>query len=235
MSIQQFNIDQGYTIFSEANYQTKKHTHYAIEVVCCAGGSFNISTSNTEYANIKSVIIPSSLAHSFSCSDATCDLLFLDPLSAIGLYLLQEYNLALLNNIIINPPGIQQWYKNGSFDISFLLNKARENQDVKIDPRITTCIQTINAYNGDTRLTVDWLAKTSFISGSRLAHLFKKQTGISVHQCILWKKILLAVQRTREGYSLTEAAHDTGFSDSSHFNKVFNRMFGVNPFFVLKT
>jgi AraC-like DNA-binding protein len=59
--------------------------------------------------------------------------------------------------------------------------------------------------------------------------------GISVHQCILWKKILLAVQRTREGYSLTEAAHDAGFSDSSHFNKVFNKMFGVNPFFVLKS
>jgi AraC-like DNA-binding protein len=92
----------------------------------------------------------------------------------------------------------------------------------------------MNTLVADEKLTVSKLSSASFLSESRLAHLFKKQLGISVHQCILWKKILLAVLKSREGYSLTECAHYVGFSDSSHFNKVFYKMFGVNPFFVLK-
>jgi len=67
-----------------------------------------------------------------------------------------------------------------------------------------------------------------------LPGLFKKQLGISVHQCLLWKKIVLAALKSREGYSLTECAHYVGFSDSSHFNKVFYKMFGITPFFVFK-
>jgi len=103
-----------------------------------------------------------------------------------------------------------------------------------LDFRISKCIQAINSLVTNEKLTVSELARASFLSESRLAHLFRKQLGISVHQCILWKRILLAVLKSREGYSLTECAHYVGFSDSSHFNKVFYKMFGVNPFFVLK-
>jgi AraC-like DNA-binding protein len=115
-----------------------------------------------------------------------------------------------------------------------ILNKAGTNRPLQIDSRISICLQTINTLVTDQKLTISQLSKASFLSESRLAHLFKKQLGISVHQCILWKKMLLAVLKSREGYSLTECAHHVGFSDSSHFNKVFYRMFGVNPFFVLK-
>ena len=198
MPIELFNIEKGYSVFSHGYYETEKHTHYAIEIVFCTEGSFDISTNLSDYTNIKSVIIPSNIPHRFSCLHATCNLLFLDPLSDIGIYFLQQYHLAS-----------------------------------QIDFRISTCIQTISA-NSDDKLTLAQLSRTSFLSESRLAHLFKKQLGISVHQCILWKKILLAVLKSREGYSLTECAHYVGFSDSSHFNKVFYKMFGVNPFFVLK-
>ena len=233
MPIELFNIEKGYSVFSHGYYETEKHTHYAIEIVFCTEGSFDISTNLSDYTNIKSVIIPSNIPHRFSCLHATCNLLFLDPLSDIGIYFLQQYHLASRTSIIINPPGLNQFCKDGKFDLPLMLDHANANRAPDIDFRISRCIQTITA-NSDDKLTLSQLSKTSFLSESRLAHLFKKQLGISVHQCILWKKILLAVLKSREGYSLTECAHYVGFSDSSHFNKVFYKMFGVNPFFVLK-
>jgi AraC-like DNA-binding protein len=234
MSIELFDIDKGYAVFSNGHYETTKHAHYAIEMVCCTEGSFSITTNLSEYTNIKSVIIPSNLPHRFSCLHAACDLLFLDPLSAIGKYFLQQYDLASQKSIIVNPPALHQFHKKGKFDVSLMLDSAETNPGMPVDARIAKCIQTMNALVTDQKLTVSQLSGASFISESRLAHLFKKQLGISVHQCILWKKILLAVLKSREGYSLTECAHDVGFSDSSHLNKVFYKMFGVNPFFVLK-
>ena len=233
MSVELFNIDKGYSVFSDSDYETAKHSHYAIEIVCCTEGSFSVTTNVSEYANLESVIIPSNISHSFSCINATCNLLFLDPLSDIGMYFLQLYDLASQKSIIVNPPGLNQFHEKGTFDIPLMLNSAKTNRTRQIDFRISKCIETINSFT-DHKLTVSQLSKASFLSESRLAHLFKKQLGISVHQCILWKKILLAVLKSREGYSLTECAHYVGFSDSSHLNKVFYKMFGVNPFFALK-
>jgi AraC-like DNA-binding protein len=234
MSIELFDIDRGYAVFSKDNYETAKHAHYAIEIVCCTKGSFSITTNLAEYTHIKSVIIPSNLSHRFNCINAACDLLFLDPLSDTGKYFLQQYDLVSQKSIIVDPPELSRFHNKGKLDISLLLNKTGTNRPLQVDSRISICLQTINTLVADQKLTISQLSKASFLSESRLAHLFKKQLGISVHQCILWKKMLLAVLKSREGYSLTECAHHVGFSDSSHFNKVFYRMFGVNPFFVLK-
>jgi AraC-like DNA-binding protein len=232
MSIELFDIDRGYTLFSKGNYETTKHAHYAIEIVFCTKGAFSITTNLSEHTNIKSVIIPSNLPHRFNCINAACDLLFLDPLSDPGKYFLQQYDLVSQKNIIIDPPGLNQFHKEGKFDISFILTAAGTST-MQVDPRISKCLQTIDTLVTDQKLTISQLSKASFLSESRLAHLFKKQLGISVHQCVLWKKMLVAVLKSREGYSLTECAHYVGFSDSSHFNKVFYSMFGVNPFFAL--
>ncbi|HEY2349136.1 MAG TPA: helix-turn-helix domain-containing protein [Puia sp.] len=234
MAIELFDIDKGYTLFSKGHYETPVHSHYPIEIVYAAQGSFSISTTLSEYTNIKSIIIPSNLPHSFNCLDAECSLLFLDPLSDIGLYFLQRYGLISKKSIIVNPPELFKFCKDGKFDIELILNSAAANPIMHIDFRILKCIQTINTLGIDDDLTMIQLSKASFLSESRLAHLFKKQLGISVHQFILWKRVLLAALKSREGYSLTECAHYVGFSDSSHFNKAFNKMFGVNPFFVLK-
>lgn len=230
-----FNIDKSYSVFSESDYQTAKHSHYAIEIVSCTEGSFSITTNLSTYRNIKSVIIPPSLPHSFSCINAKCNLLFFDPLSSIGKYFMQQYDLASRGNIIVNPSELDQFHIKEKFGISPVLNSIETNFTTDLDFRIISCIQTINSLVADDNVTLTKLSRASFLSESRLSHLFKNQLGISVHQYILWKKTLLAVSKSREGYSLTECAHYAGFSDSSHFNKVFYKMFGVNPFFVLKS
>lgn len=235
MPIAQFDIDKGYTVFTESDYQTKKHAHYAIEIVCCTEGTFDVTTPIAAHKNIKSVIIPSNLPHSFSCVGAACDLLFLDPLSPIGTHFRQRYQLVSRKDVIADSTELTPFYKEGRFDIPFMQRCIETSRADHLDPRIMNCLRKMDAIITHQKITLSQLAEASCLSESRLSHLFKEQLGISVHQCILWKKILLAVLKSQEGHSLTACAHYVGFSDSSHFCKVFSRMFGIHPFFVLRT
>jgi AraC-like DNA-binding protein len=231
----EFNIDKGYAIFSQSDYKTAKHAHYAIEIVVCTEGSFEVTTDNKRHSDIKSVIIPPNLPHSFSCMGATCNLLFVDPLSAMGRLLIKRYRLTSLNDILIDPNKLEEIHEKDKFNIQSLVQQSQRSFSDDVDPRILNCISAMNSSVADQNITVAQLAKAAFLSESRLSHLFKEQLGISVRQCILWKKIMLAAAKSREGLSITECAHFAGFADSSHFNKVFNKMFGIKPFFVLKS
>ena len=235
MALEAFNIDQGYGVFSRGGYETARHSHYAIEIVHSLQGSFTITTGTSRHSNLKSAIIPPNVFHTFDCKEATCELLFLDPLSQLGTNVLRKYNLVSQRSVLIDPPGLNRLYKNGKLDILSMRSNARASCGRDLDFRISKCIDAMNSLLTEHKLTVSRLSKMSFLSESRLSHLFKKQLGISVHQCILWKKVLLAVAKSGEGYSLTECAHYVGFVDSAHLSKVFYKMFGINPFFVLKS
>jgi AraC-like DNA-binding protein len=226
MSIRQLNLEDGYGILVKSNYQTKSHRHYAIEAVYCRDGFFDIETKETKYTGIKSVLIPSWLPHSFRCYEAACELLFVDPLSRVGKIITEIYAPEEKQDVIVHPRQIELF-----FDGRYL----RESINAKtngVDARIHECIEAIES--NTEALTVKQLSKIACLSESRLAHLFKEEAGISVHQYILWKKMCLAVSQVSVGESLTSSAHFAGFADSAHFHKVFSNMFGVNPFLGLK-
>jgi AraC-like DNA-binding protein len=60
-----------------------------------------------------------------------------------------------------------------------------------------------------------------------LRHLFVEQTGLPFRTYLLWLRLTKAVAVFAGGGSLTEAAHEAGFSDSAHFSRTFRRMFGL--------
>jgi AraC-like DNA-binding protein len=65
------------------------------------------------------------------------------------------------------------------------------------------------------------------LSTGRTSHLFVEQTGLAFRTYLLWLRMTRAVELYAAGASLTEAAHQVGFSDSAHFSRTFRRMFGV--------
>ncbi|NSL88272.1 helix-turn-helix transcriptional regulator [Chitinophaga sp. Mgbs1] len=229
MSLELFNIGQGYAVFTESDYETRRHAHYAIEIVYAATGVFSISTRHGEYHQLENVIIPSNLPHRFSCLNATCQLVFLDPLSAAGRYFVRLYQLDTLRDVLVNVPGLIPLYREEKQVLPDM------NNTPGMDSRILHCMEMIDARLTGDNIPLAELSAAVCLSEGRLSHLFKGETGISVHQYMLWKKMLLAVRLSREGHSLTACAHYVGFTDSSHFNRVFYRMFGIKPFFALKS
>ena len=82
------------------------------------------------------------------------------------------------------------------------------------------------AHLGDA-VTLPAAARAAGLSPSRARHLFVEQTGLPFRTWLLWLRINRAVGLFSGGASLTEAAHEAGFSDSAYFSRTFRRMFGL--------
>lgn len=76
---------------------------------------------------------------------------------------------------------------------------------------------------------VEDIAKELNVSSSHLAHTFKKQMNISIHQYILKKKLVVAHHKILDGVPATQAALECGFNDYSGFYKQFKKMFNKAP------
>lgn len=74
------------------------------------------------------------------------------------------------------------------------------------------------------------IAKNFYMSPNYVSVFVKKHAGISIQQYVLKTKIEMAKRLLKQtNLNITEIADKTGFSDSSHFNKIFKRYTGDNP------
>ena len=78
-------------------------------------------------------------------------------------------------------------------------------------------------------LSIDGLADRYHLSRSYLMHLFKAETGFTVHHYITEKRLFLARQQIRDGAGVTQACFACGFSDYTSFYRAFTARFGVPP------
>lgn len=94
------------------------------------------------------------------------------------------------------------------------------------DDRIRRVIEQATA-RPDRSLESAAMAAGVHLSPSRLRHLFVEQTGLAFKTYQLWLRLVRAIDVYAQGASLTEAAHQAGFSDSAHFSRTFKRTFGL--------
>ena len=78
-------------------------------------------------------------------------------------------------------------------------------------------------------LSVETLASHFFLSKYYLMRKFKQQTGYSLHQYILQKRLIAANQLLRGGYSVMSACLESGFRDYANFARAFKKQFGRTP------
>lgn len=78
-------------------------------------------------------------------------------------------------------------------------------------------------------LTLDLLSLRFGVSKYHLTREFKRCLGLSLHQYILKKRLLLARSMLRQGETVAWAFSQSGFSDYSHFSRAFRESFGMSP------
>lgn len=103
-----------------------------------------------------------------------------------------------------------------------------KNQGVYHDETIGQLIDFVGEHL-DEELLIDHLAEKFFISKYSLMHKFKRQTGYSIHNFILQKRLLTAHELIKRGYPYMEASSRSGFSDYSCFVRAFTKYFGLSP------
>jgi AraC-like DNA-binding protein len=79
-------------------------------------------------------------------------------------------------------------------------------------------------------LELNRIARSVHTSPYHLCRLFRRETGIAVHQYQNRLRLRAAVDRMRDSrLELTPLALDVGYFDLSHFSNAFRREFGVSP------
>ena len=79
-------------------------------------------------------------------------------------------------------------------------------------------------------ISITELAEACGLSTGTLVRGFKKSTGVSPHQWLLYRRVDRAIELMSEpDTSLAQIAFSAGFSDQSHFSRVFAQKMGVTP------
>jgi len=95
--------------------------------------------------------------------------------------------------------------------------------------RLNRVIEYVEA-NLDREMALADLAQTAGMSAHYFSELFRQSVHVSPHQYVLRRRIARARNLLNDPkITIFEAAVRTGFSDQSHFTKVFRRVAGVTP------
>ena len=104
----------------------------------------------------------------------------------------------------------------------------KETNDVEYDEAVAAILNYINKNLKET-LSIEGIAEKFYMSKYYLMHKFKVQTGYTVHNYILQKRLILAKELIKKGKAVTEVYMECGFSDYSNFIRAFKNSYGVSP------
>ena len=228
-----------------SSHITPLHYHNAVQLVVDLKNKFKFRIDGGEWKSYKSIIIKEDVVHQLNTNESLQLIIYIDPFSATAKKISDKYlkNCDIFNpEITFSPLEEILFHQNlvkphpGSLQllIELILNRITNLvPEIGADGRINKVLEFIKQTDVS-NLSIENLAAKVFISPSRLRMQFKQQVGISLHNCIIRYKLLSAVNEIINGSSIQDAAYKTGFNDSSHFNKLMLKTFGINPSSFLK-
>ena len=96
------------------------------------------------------------------------------------------------------------------------------------DSQIEELLRYIN-HNLTEDLSIETLARKYYLSKYHMMRKFKEETGYTIHNYIVSKRLLLARTQIAEGTPVLKAAQLSGFSDYTTFSRAYKKQFGSAP------
>ncbi|MDZ7911805.1 MAG: AraC family transcriptional regulator [Rhodococcus sp. (in: high G+C Gram-positive bacteria)] len=232
------HMQPGILMFSGAVGSAHTHAHAAVQIMIVDAGSVTVTDGTGHSAIVGAVIVPSGAVHSLSASErARGRAIYVDSTTGMGRR--------------IRPPesdhgGVAEWSTRGQTavartdrgvdsDLEYAarlidsLSEGRQpsNTDT-LHPALELALTLLpERISGPITLT-DTAALVSMSPG-RLGRIFNDQLRMSFSTYIRWLRLRRAMEVLSSGASLTTSAHEAGFTDSAHLNRICHSMFGLTP------
>jgi AraC-like DNA-binding protein len=236
-------LDPGWALFVGAAGDNALHGHHAIQLCLSAGDALAVETPGGRRVSSQGVAIDRGAPHRVELPAGSGALLYVEPASVDGRRLRAWLGgealrcaatarlgeaLGLLGGIARRPATWDEARRLRDAIVSAFAAPCGSGEAGR-DPRVARVVERIEAQVGRRRICAEELASQVGLSPSRLAALFRRETGLPVRPFVLWTRLRRAVELASRGASLTEAAHAAGFADSAHLARTFRRMFGTTP------
>jgi AraC-like DNA-binding protein len=216
------------------NLTVEIHHHSAYQIVLSNDTPFNSTISGTLHERIHGFLIKPHVPHFCVAENGTLNVLNIEPYSTIGLELANRFAEDQEYIVFDSPSETNAFFQTpqDSLDVNKVMNALLSRlPSANYDERVTKIVDYIKDNYFQSDITPQTFADIVFLSPSRLASLFKKQTGSSLSKYLLWTRLRQAIYLTLsdKDRSLTDIAYDTGFYDLPQFNKYMYEMFGMPP------
>lgn len=96
------------------------------------------------------------------------------------------------------------------------------------DRRIAVIIDFFNE-NLHRQISLEELAILSDCTSFHIIRIFRSRTGMSPYAYLTQMRLERARRLLEAGFSITDTAFETGFSDQSHLTRKFKRRYGITP------
>jgi AraC-like DNA-binding protein len=232
--------DGGFLLVAKAEGEIPAHSHHAIQIVIGLDGSTAIRGNAGDWRRSRGIIVRPDAVHSFNASGSLGAMLFVDPESTEGAWLLAglRQDITLVSDARLASPASE---------LRAFINRPIEGADPatlirhcvqtltqgppptrRLDERVTRVLSRIRS-SDDLRIPVGQAAGLACLSPSRFAHLFKQQMGLPFSRYLLWQKLARAMIAVGSGRTIADAAHAADFADAAHLTRTFHQMVGIAP------
>lgn len=216
------------------NLTVEIHHHSAYQLVLSNDTPFTSTISGKLCERIHGFLIKPQVPHFCVAENGTLNVLNIEPYSTIGLELSGRFK-ADQDCIVFNSPSeTNAFFQIGkdTLDIHIIINALLSKiPTTQYDERVSKIVEYIKLHYFEQNITPQTFADLVFLSPSRLAALFKEQTGSSLSKYLLWTRLrqVVYLALSERDRSLTDIAYDSGFYDLPQLNKYMYEMFGMPP------
>ncbi|NEZ46154.1 helix-turn-helix domain-containing protein [Clostridium niameyense] len=220
-------------LFLNGYNDPKKHRHWSKHLLISLDGEIQCFIENQKIC-CTGIMISSNVYHTIDSNQKQVLVYLFDETTDIS----KEMDLKYLNNspyYIITKDTVEKiktiWNEKNTYHYTYKsilksCNLQSKTPHIK-DDRIKEVIKLLKNKKEITKEIINDLSESVYLSPSRLSHLFKEETKISLNSYLVIMKVSKTYEYILKGDNITDACLKAGFYSASHFATTNKNMFGL--------